>query len=133
MASSGSRPGKKAGLFVLGGVVAFMVAAGLFRQPIAQFLFDPEGYSVAASEVCVTNRDEGELVVEITVYGGAKSVTLLARDERGCSAAPKIGLKGLVLVSRKDGVEPFCRVETVAGQNVEIAAFTPANNCGWQS
>jgi len=124
-----SKAGK---IFLLLGVLLGVVM--LFAwAPLSRFLFHPEGLSLAASQLCLVNKSDGDLVVEIDVSDGAKSITLLGREEKGCSAAPKAGLAGRIVVSEKEGGLPNCVGQFQAGETIEISGFSPNDNCGWKS
>lgn len=103
----------------------------LLSDQINRFLFHPEGLSTAASEVCVTNQAGLTVVAQISIAGGANSLTLLDDADEACSPAPGDGLPAEIRFSVEDGKGPFCTLETVSGQEHTLLVFDAPDNCEW--
>lgn len=114
-------------------LLAAVIAIGLivYQKQISQFFFAPEGLSLAASEICLQNQTEQNLVVDISVQGGERMVVLLVPQEQGCAASPEISRKGLIKVGMNEKEGPFCRLEAVSGQKLKLNRFSVEDNCGW--
>jgi hypothetical protein len=121
----------KSGKFVLIIAVILVVIAFAFQRQISQFLFSPEGLSLAASELCFKNQTDQNLVVDISVEGGERMIVLLVPDETGCAASPDNARKGTVKVGLSEKEGPFCLREAVSGDRLKLEMFATDNNCGW--
>ena len=124
-----SRSGMIVGLLVL----CLTVAGLVFHKQISQFLFEPEGLSMAAAELCVINKTSESLVIDISVEGGARTVTFMVPDEESCAASPEAGRGGKIRASKQENQGPFCDVETTVGETVSLVEFAPPDKCEWQS
>ena len=111
---------------------ALCLAALFYRIEISQFLFDPEGLSLAPDEICLTNMTRGDVIAKISVTDGATSTTFLPHGEKACSAASSSGSAGMVRVSVEDGKPPFCDQDAVSGESLKLTRFLPPSNCSWE-
>lgn len=119
-------------------VYIFLVIAGIcatvlsFRTQLWQYLFDPEGLSLAPSEFCVTNGTDGDLVLKLSVTNGATSTTYLLSDETACSAAASKDSPAMAEASIEDGQPPYCRSTGRSGETKKLVIFDPPSNCVWE-
>lgn len=118
--------------FSLAVLAALCLAIAFFRTEISQFLFDPEGLSLAADELCLANMTDIEVIAKISVDKGASSTTLLTAGEMACSQSPVAGNQGVVLVSLIDGEGPYCEQAGTSGKVLKLTAFDPPSNCVWE-
>ena len=119
---------------IVGLLVLCLTATGLvFHRQISQFLFEPGGLSIAAGELCVINKTSENLVIDISVEGGARTVTFMVPDEEACAASPEAGRSGKIRVSQQENQGPFCDLDTAVGETVTLTEFAPPDKCGWQS
>lgn len=122
-----SRPAR----IILLTAVALLFVVLMFGQSINRFLFHPEGYSTAASSMCLTNESGAPVVARIEVDQGASSVTLLAPGEEACSASPEEGRPGRIIVAVSEEAEIRCVLEAKSGEHVSLALFDAPDNCEW--
>ena len=116
-----SRSGIIVGLLVL----CLAVTGLVFHKQISQFLFEPEGLSMAAAELCVINKTSENLVIDISVEGGARTVTFMVPDEEAGAASPEAGRSGKIRVSLQENQGPFCDLDTTVGETVTLTQFAP--------
>lgn len=115
-------------------LVICLAALGLFfQQQIRLFFFHPEGLSMAAAEICLTNQSTTAIVAEIEVDHGAKTITFLTPGENACSASPDPSFSGRVVVSVEEGVPPVCSLELEEAGSVALKKFSAPDNCEWSS
>lgn len=107
------------------------VLALVFHDAINRFLFHPEGLSTAASELCVINQAGLPLVVQISIDGGANSLTLIDDAGEACSPAPSDDLQAEIRFSIKERTEPFCTLQTVSGEVETLLVFDAPDKCEW--
>ena len=103
------------------------------RESIWRFFFHPDGISTAAGELCVSNESDRDLVVEIDVEGGARSISLLSPGEVGCAQSATYDASGQIRVSEEDSMPPFCEREGQVGETIKLNKFSPETNCDWNS